>query len=142
IRGQWVESKPEQLQGALKYWERRQGANNLNRQDVLRLALSLDTTKADTGVPLTRVAADGWIGELLKSLEQNAHVQPLPTPSTFRGELRPYQNAGLAWLVFLRQWSLGGCLADDMGLGKTIQVAALLLHQQGQTKPDTSQTLV
>ena len=46
--------------------------------------------------------------------------------ATFRGELRPYQEAGLGWLAFLRQFGFGGCLADDMGLGKTIQVLAML----------------
>jgi superfamily II DNA or RNA helicase len=35
--------------------------------------------------------------------------------------LRPYQRAGVNWLVFLRQAGLGAMLADDMGLGKTLQ---------------------
>ncbi len=114
IRGQWVELRPEQLQAALKFWEKRTRANEINAQDALRLALGLDTSKADAGLPLTQVVADGWIGELLTSLEQSDKVQPLPAPRAFRGELRHYQNAGLAWLAFLRQWGLGGCLADDM----------------------------
>jgi SNF2 family DNA or RNA helicase len=42
---------------------------------------------------------------------------------------------GLAWLVFLRQWGLGACLADDMGLGKTIQLIALLLHERINAQP-------
>jgi superfamily II DNA or RNA helicase len=50
-------------------------------------------------------------------------------PSTFRGELRPYQSDGFQWLVRLARWGAGGCLADEMGLGKTIQTIALLLHQ-------------
>ena len=40
--------------------------------------------------------------------------------------LRPYQKAGVAWLVFLRQNNFGGILADEMGLGKTIQTLAFL----------------
>jgi SNF2 family DNA or RNA helicase len=40
--------------------------------------------------------------------------------------LREYQREGLGWLLFLRRFGFGGCLADDMGLGKTIQVLALL----------------
>jgi SNF2 family DNA or RNA helicase len=47
-------------------------------------------------------------------------------PEGFVGELRHYQNDGLGWLHFLRDFGLGGCLADDMGLGKTVQVLALL----------------
>jgi superfamily II DNA or RNA helicase len=40
--------------------------------------------------------------------------------------LRPYQKAGVAWLLFLRENGFGGVLADEMGLGKTLQVLALL----------------
>ena len=43
------------------------------------------------------------------------------------GTLRPYQQAGAAWLRLVSGLGLGACLADDMGLGKTIQVLALLL---------------
>ncbi|MBI1313175.1 helicase SNF2 [bacterium] len=53
-------------------------------------------------------------------------VKPKNAPRTFQGELREYQQQGLGWLNFLREFRLGGCLADDMGLGKTIQVLSLL----------------
>ncbi|HYG61247.1 MAG TPA: DEAD/DEAH box helicase [Thermoanaerobaculia bacterium] len=53
-------------------------------------------------------------------------IVPAAAPEGFRGTLRPYQQLGLAWLHFLRDFGLGGCLADDMGLGKTVQVLALL----------------
>ena len=52
----------------------------------------------------------------------------------FRGELRPYQREGLAWLASLRELGLGGCLADDMGLGKTVQVLALLAREVAGAK--------
>jgi superfamily II DNA or RNA helicase len=44
----------------------------------------------------------------------------------FIGELRPYQQIGLDWLVFCRDAGLGCVLADDMGLGKTIQALAAI----------------
>lgn len=47
-------------------------------------------------------------------------------PSGLRAELRPYQQAGYHWMMFMRLNRLGGCLADDMGLGKTLQALALL----------------
>ncbi|GMO36051.1 MAG: DEAD/DEAH box helicase [Termitinemataceae bacterium] len=40
--------------------------------------------------------------------------------------LRSYQEYGVRWLEYLRQYKMGACLADEMGLGKTVQVIALL----------------
>ena len=54
----------------------------------------------------------------------------LPTPQGFHGELRPYQQQGLAWLQFLAQTEHGGVLADDMGLGKTAQTLAHILMEK------------
>ena len=55
-----------------------------------------------------------------------AHAEPIG----FVGQLRPYQQQGLGWLHFLREFGWGGCLADDMGLGKTIQLLAMLVQRK------------
>ena len=129
VRGQWVEVKPDEIEKAVKFWEKRkQGA--LSLQEALRLGLALDPTSPAAGLPVTAVNADGWIRDLMKELADGAKLKPVPAPDTFHGALRPYQSIGLSWLAFLRQWGLGACLADDMGLGKTIQVIALLLHER------------
>ncbi|CAG2175931.1 unnamed protein product [Oppiella nova] len=47
---------------------------------------------------------------------QNSYQDQICTPQGFQGELRPYQQQGLAWLQFLRETEHGGILADDMGL--------------------------
>ena len=62
----------------------------------------------------------------LRSFEQ---IKEVEAPAGFRGRLRSYQLAGLAWMCFLNEYHLGGILADDMGLGKTVQVLALLQYQ-------------
>jgi SNF2 family DNA or RNA helicase len=138
VRGQWVEVKPEEIEKAVKFWEKRK-QGELSLQEALRLGLALDPTSPAAGLPVTAVAADGWIHELMKQLTDGAKLKPLAAPDAFHGALRPYQGAGLSWLSFLRQWGLGACLADDMGLGKTIQIIALLLHERatgnGQRKP-------
>jgi SNF2 family DNA or RNA helicase len=41
-------------------------------------------------------------------------------------EMRPYQQAGLNWLAFLRKFNLHGALCDDMGLGKTLQTLSII----------------
>ena len=53
-------------------------------------------------------------------------VEEYQLPLEIRGELRPYQRAGIAWLAFLRRCGLHGVLADDMGLGKTLQTTAII----------------
>lgn len=71
-------------------------------------------------------------GALADLVERLKHVAVAPIgepPPGLRGELRPYQHRGLAWLDTMCQLGLGGCLADDMGLGKTIQVIALQLRR-------------
>jgi helicase SWR1 len=39
------------------------------------------------------------------------------TPFLLRGQLRPYQQAGLEWLAGLYKNKVNGILADEMGLG-------------------------
>lgn len=48
-------------------------------------------------------------------------------PAGILKQLRPYQQRGMSWFMFLYKNNFGGCLSDDMGLGKTIQVLAFLL---------------
>ncbi|HMJ13760.1 MAG TPA: SNF2-related protein, partial [Polyangiaceae bacterium] len=47
-------------------------------------------------------------------------------PAGVHAELRPYQQQGVSWLIFLRETELGAVLADDMGLGKTLQTICAL----------------
>lgn len=61
---------------------------------------------------------------LLENFSQLPHQPP---PSAMRAELRPYQQIGVNWLVFLARAGLGAVLADDMGLGKTLQTLCALV---------------
>ncbi|MGZ4997505.1 MAG: DEAD/DEAH box helicase [Methylobacter sp.] len=74
-------------------------------------------------------------GEALRELGQKLKnftgIQNVGLPNNLQAELRPYQQQGLNWLQFLREYKFSGILADDMGLGKTIQTLAhLLLEKQ------------
>jgi SNF2 family DNA or RNA helicase len=51
-------------------------------------------------------------------------ILPVELPTSFKGELRHYQQDGVNWLQHLASHGLGGFLADDMGLGKTAQTIA------------------
>ncbi len=82
-----------------------------------------------------------WLGgsdlrELSRKLHDFEGIKPVPPSRDFHAELRGYQQEGLNWLQFLREYSLGGILADDMGLGKTVQALAHLLHEKETGRMD------
>ncbi|RYE79495.1 MAG: hypothetical protein EOO74_03630, partial [Myxococcales bacterium] len=64
--------------------------------------------------------------ELFKKLASIDSIGPAKKPRSLKATLRPYQEAGLAWLRFIHDIGSGGILADDMGLGKTLQTIALM----------------
>lgn len=72
------------------------------------------------------VQLDGQFKDYRKKIQKFDGVKAVKPTKGFQGKLRSYQEDGLAWLNFLQEFKLGGCLADDMGLGKTVQVLALL----------------
>lgn len=59
----------------------------------------------------------------------------IQAPENLNAVLRPYQQAGFQWLMFLKEAGWGGILADDMGLGKTIQTLSWLAHYKNEN-PD------
>jgi superfamily II DNA or RNA helicase len=124
VRGQWVELDEGNLRAALKFMERgREGV--MRAGDVLVAGLR----GPEEDLQVTAVAADGWLGDLLSGAGDRS-LTPVTAPSSFHGDLRPYQERGLAWLSFLSDLGLGGILADDMGLGKSVQTLALLDHER------------
>ncbi|MGM0853883.1 MAG: DEAD/DEAH box helicase [Bacillota bacterium] len=80
-----------------------------------------------------------------KMIHQLTNVSSIPlteTPEAFIGELRPYQQLGMSWMLFLREFGFGACLADDMGLGKTVQLITYLQHIKETEKPETPSLIV
>jgi SNF2 family DNA or RNA helicase len=128
VRGQWVELKPEAIAAALAIFnDGEKGEMKLG--EAIRVGLGEEVLEAE--IPVSEVAAEGWIKEFLELLSgETARLVEIGTPPGFRGQLRPYQLTGISWMAFLRQFGLGACLADDMGLGKTIELLALLLELQ------------
>ena len=66
-------------------------------------------------------------------------------PSVIQGTMRPYQLAGLNWMIRLRHNGLNGILADEMGLGKTLQTLALLdvlMRQGSNSRPLVRKVLI
>ncbi len=82
------------------------------------------------------------ISDKLEKLRDFEHLEDIPLPEGFAGELRPYQKAGYNWMHFLKKYGFGGCLADDMGLGKTSQALAMLQAQKEMNPAHPSLVIV
>ena len=102
LRGQWVELDDRHLRAALQFLERSR-SGTMRASDAL-LAAGLDG--ADDDLPLVKVDADGWLGDLLSG-QADRRLEPVATPASFTGTLRPYQERGVAWLSFLGRLGLG-----------------------------------
>lgn len=114
-RGRWVEVDKADLAEAAAALAERADMTRLSGADVLRQALGLEGAQLAGGIS---IVGDGWAADLLRSVEALPD-SPTVTPEGFVGELRTYQADAVAWLRFLDEAGLGGCLALDMGLGKT-----------------------
>ena len=68
--------------------------------------------------------------KMMRQLQDFSGLEKIPVPKKLNATLRPYQQEGFNWLVFLQRYGFGGILADDMGLGKTLQTLALAQHMK------------
>jgi len=158
IRGRWVALDPAVLSRIRRAMAQYDPARGLTFRDVLQLHLlggaagdswandasaeaANDTDTAADGVDAAdevRVALEVELGgRLLRMIGQLSRPDsqpPLSPPDGLKTALRPYQQIGFTWLVRLRQFGLGACLADDMGLGKTVQLIAYLLHARDEMR--------
>ncbi|MCB9137706.1 MAG: DEAD/DEAH box helicase [Caldilineaceae bacterium] len=130
VRGQWVQLDPEQIEAAIRFWQRQDGRHEIGLLDAAGLALNAQETD---GLTVEGVDAQGWFKEWLDRFTGRETLEVLDTPAALHAELRPYQRFGYSWLDFQRRWQIGACLADDMGLGKTIQTLAMLQQAKDAT---------
>jgi superfamily II DNA or RNA helicase len=95
----------------------------------------------------TGAAAFRWLGgdalrQLNEKLRDFRSIRAVAPPSGLQASLRGYQQEGLNWLQFLREYDLAGILADDMGLGKTVQALAHLLEEKSSGRADRPSLVV
>ncbi|MEU0794403.1 DEAD/DEAH box helicase [Amycolatopsis sp. NPDC005961] len=120
LRGQWVRVDPQLLARV------RGRTRKLDAGEALAAAL---TGELELDGERVEFAAPPALGDLAERIRDREGASVLPPPG-LHATLRPYQQAGLAWLATMTGLGLGACLADDMGLGKTIQLIALHLHRR------------
>ncbi|NRD77141.1 DEAD/DEAH box helicase [Bacillus sp. BRMEA1] len=143
VRGRWVKLDPQfirQIQDLMKRAEK----EGLHVRDLLEQELFDSSDAAEDELENTKAFAKIQIElnqQWRKMVKQLSEVHEIPLsdlPSELNGELRPYQQLGMSWLWFLRQYGFGAVLADDMGLGKTVQLISYLLTvREKEPIPDT-----
>jgi SNF2 family DNA or RNA helicase len=121
--GRWVAIERADLQAAAEALAERENKTKMTGAEMLRLSLGL----GDVPLAGVSIAGSGWAADLLAAVKQ-VSSEVADAPEGFVGALRSYQSEALAWLQFLDDAGLGGCLALDMGLGKTPTMLAHLLE--------------
>lgn len=129
--GHWLALDSERVTLMLKTLLSIYDQESLGTENPLKLGF-FDALSLDALLGLEDLA---WLGaEALKTLtHQLKHfdqVLAVPPPKGLQATLRSYQQVGLNWLQFLRQFGFHGILADDMGLGKTLQTLSHLLVEK------------
>ncbi|WP_147821780.1 DEAD/DEAH box helicase [Salidesulfovibrio onnuriiensis] len=81
---------------------------------------------------------DEFFVELRQKIENFKEIRQVNQPKNLNATLRPYQQQGLSYLNFLREYGFGGILADEMGLGKTIQTLSFIqsIAESGKAGPN------
>ncbi|WP_240035294.1 DEAD/DEAH box helicase [Neobacillus notoginsengisoli] len=130
VRGRWVKLDPafiRQIQEIMKKAEK----DGLHVRDLLEQELAeepegddLENTRAFAKI---QIELNRQWKQMMKQLREIEEIPLVDVPAGLKGTLRPYQQLGMSWLLFLRQFGFGAILADDMGLGKTIQLISYLL---------------
>ncbi|WP_316570508.1 DEAD/DEAH box helicase [Neobacillus sp. YIM B06451] len=130
VRGRWVKLDPNfirQIQEMMKKAEK----EGLHVRDLLEQEL-VDEPEGDElenprAFAKIQIELNRQWKQMIKQLGELKEIPIVDVPDGLNGTLRPYQQHGMSWLLFLRQFGFGAVLADDMGLGKTIQLISYLL---------------
>ncbi|WP_243291935.1 DEAD/DEAH box helicase [Bacillus sp. FJAT-47783] len=131
-KGQWIRIDPEFIQ-QMKNVLKRAEKEGLHVQDILQQELiereetveDSDDLRAFANI---QIELNAHMKALVEQMKKIDNIPVVQVPRSFQGELRPYQHQGVNWLLFLRKFGFGACLADDMGLGKTIQMITYFLY--------------
>ncbi|MEH7439522.1 DEAD/DEAH box helicase [Neobacillus drentensis] len=141
IRGRWVKLDPQfirQIQDLMKRAEK-EGLHvrDLLEQELVDSEATEDELENPKAFAKIQIELNRQWKQMVKQLSEVHEIPLVDVPSGLQGELRPYQQLGMSWLWFLRQYGFGAVLADDMGLGKTVQLISYLL----KVKTDASKEL-
>lgn len=137
LHGQWIQLNPDDVKEIRRLMKQVDGGG-MTFGEVLEHHMAMERKRLEEGLLDEDIERDNSLQLELELNEQLQHwlgmlqhhesIPPSELPVGLQGTLRKYQADGYSWLMFLRQFGLGACLADDMGLGKTIQWIAYVLR--------------
>ncbi|MDM5190820.1 DEAD/DEAH box helicase [Bacillus sp. DX4.1] len=141
LNGQWMRLDPAFIEEVKKLMKRAD-KYGLEMKDVLQQHLSntaeTEIIQEDNPFSDIEIELDDYYDELFQKLIHIGDIPKVSVPTSLQATLRPYQEQGVEWLLYLRELGFGALLADDMGLGKSIQTITYLLYtkeNQLQTGP-------
>ncbi|CAF0894772.1 unnamed protein product [Didymodactylos carnosus] len=79
--------------------------------------------------------------DFLEQLLDSSKVKSFQLPIKIQADLRPYQQDGVNWLMFLKRYNLNGVLCDDMGLGKTLMTICVIASDIAERRNQNIQVL-
>ncbi len=131
FRGEWVELDRDKMQQMLEFWQKQEkGGQTMSLLEIMQR----------TAQDEFEIDSRGVLAEMMAKLQDKSQLEPITNLPNLQGTLREYQKRGVAWISYLEQLGLNGCLADDMGLGKSITVIARLVQERnGIGKPKKGQ---
>ena len=138
IDGRWISLDSKLAEQIRKVVDKSKRKPGLSLRDMLHrhLAGEQDAPRGEAAAEpeeaplLWELQMEHALEQWMLKLTRDSGMPEFAAPASFRGALRGYQSEGVAWLLYLRQFGFGACLADDMGLGKTVQYIAYLLHMK------------
>ncbi len=88
VRGQWVELRPEEIEAAISFFQKKRRRGEMKLGEAL--GLGLGQGMSETGLQVAEVEGEGWVNELLEGLKQDVAWSTIDVPNAFHGTLRPY----------------------------------------------------
>ncbi len=123
LNGDWILVDQQDLEDLKNIEE----SETKSYMDALKLGLMGEIQLKENGHKYD-VFVEGELSEIIKRMQSIDSFEDISCPSSFKGNLRHYQQESLTWMGNMINFNFGLCLADDMGLGKTIQIIAFLLY--------------
>lgn len=131
INGQWMRLDPAFIEEVKKLMKKAD-KYGLEMKDVVqqRLLRGAETEVIEEESPFAdmEIELDDYYDKLFDRLLHIGEIPSVQIPASLQATLRPYQQQGVEWLLYLRELGFGALLADDMGLGKSIQTITYLLY--------------